>query len=108
MKKEFEVAYIPVGVGTFHLESAQKLMDGSAALLRSLADNVKVPAGSGLTFDYTVEKTGRSWRVQITGIGAHKLGSVFTLKTDGAEISASALSYAQNCRWRSSPLTVKM
>ena len=71
-------------------------------------DNVKVTAGSGVTFDYTVEKSGSSWRVQITGKGAHKLGSVFTLKTDGAEISASALSYAQNCRWRSSPLTVKM
>ncbi len=51
MKKEFEVAYIPVGVGTFHLESAQKLMDGSAALLRSLADNVKVPAEMLLTVD---------------------------------------------------------
>ncbi len=51
MKKRFEVAYIPVGVGTFHLESAQKLMDESAALLRSLSDNVKVPEQMLLTVE---------------------------------------------------------
>lgn len=60
-------------------------------------DDVDVITEEGVDVAYTVEKTGSSWRVQITGIGAHELGSVFTLKTEGAEISASALSYAQNC-----------
>ena len=60
-------------------------------------DNVTVTAEEGVSFAYTVEKTGSSWRVQITGIGAPELGSVFTLETEGAKISASALSYAQSC-----------
>ena len=41
--KKFQVAYIPVGVPTFHLESAQKEFDNSVALLNSLCDNVAVP-----------------------------------------------------------------
>ena len=41
--KRFQVAYVPVGVPTFHLESAQKEFDASIELLRSLSDNVVVP-----------------------------------------------------------------
>ena len=38
MKDKFEVAYVPIGVPTFHLESAQKEFDKSIALIRELTD----------------------------------------------------------------------
>lgn len=41
--KKFQVAYIPIGVPTFHLESAQKEFEESAALLRGLTEDVAVP-----------------------------------------------------------------
>ena len=41
--KKFQVAYIPIGVPTFHLESAGKEFEKSIALLQSLSDNVAVP-----------------------------------------------------------------
>ena len=40
---EFQVAYIPVGVPTFHLESAQKEFEKSIDLLKGLTDAVTVP-----------------------------------------------------------------
>ena len=49
--KKFQVAYIPVGVPTFHLESAQKEFDNSVALLNSLCDNVAVPGEMLLSID---------------------------------------------------------
>ncbi len=49
--KQFQVAYVPVGVPTFHLESAQKAFDGSAKLLRSLCGNVAVPGEMLLSLD---------------------------------------------------------
>ena len=49
--KTFQVAYIPVGVPTFHLESAGKLFEASAALLREYADNVAVPEEMLLSVD---------------------------------------------------------
>ena len=49
--KKFQVAYIPVGVPTFHLESAQKEFDNSVALLQSLCDNVAVPDEMLLSID---------------------------------------------------------
>ncbi len=49
--KKFQVAYIPVGVPTFHLESAQKEFDNSVALLQSLCDNVAVPSEMLLSID---------------------------------------------------------
>ena len=58
-------------------------------------DNVTVTAPEGTTFDYTVEQTRSGYRVKITGIGAHELGSAFTVKAAGATITASALSYVQ-------------
>lgn len=49
--KEFQVAYIPVGVPTFHLESAGKLFEESADLLRGFCNNVKVPSEMLLSID---------------------------------------------------------
>ena len=39
----FQVAYIPVGVPTFHLESAQKEFEKSIDLLKNLTDAVVTP-----------------------------------------------------------------
>ena len=41
--KKFQIAYIPVGVPTFHLESAGKLFEESRELIKSYCDNVMVP-----------------------------------------------------------------
>ncbi len=49
--KKFQIAYIPVGVPTFHLESAQKEFNNSVALLKSLCDNVAVPDEMLLSID---------------------------------------------------------
>ena len=43
MKKEFQIAYVPIGVPTFHLESAQKEFDKSVALIKSLTDACVFP-----------------------------------------------------------------
>lgn len=40
---QFQVAYVPIGVPTFHLESAQKEFEASAAMLRGLTDGCVVP-----------------------------------------------------------------
>ncbi len=40
---KFSVAYIPVGVPTFHLESAQKEFENSISLLKTLTDTVYYP-----------------------------------------------------------------
>ena len=39
----FQVAYIPIGVGTYHMESAQAQFEQSAAMLRSIAGEVACP-----------------------------------------------------------------
>lgn len=49
--KEFEVAYIPIGVPTFHLESAQIQFDQSVELLTSITTSVRVPETMLLTMD---------------------------------------------------------
>lgn len=49
--RKFQVAYIPIGVPTFHLESAQKEFDKSVTLLESLCDNVAVPKEMLLSLD---------------------------------------------------------
>ena len=51
MKKAFQAAYVPDGVPTFHLESAQKLFESSTALLRDLCENVAVPEEMLLSID---------------------------------------------------------
>ena len=49
--KEFQAAYFPIGVPTFHLESAGKLFDASAAMLRGLCPDVAVPREMLLSID---------------------------------------------------------
>lgn len=48
---DYQVAYIPIGVPTFHLESAQKLFDESVALLTKLGEDVVVPEEMLLSID---------------------------------------------------------
>ena len=43
MKDKFEVAYVPIGVPTFHLESAQKEFDKSIALIKELTEDGVFP-----------------------------------------------------------------
>jgi hypothetical protein len=40
--KPFECLYVPIGVSTFHLESAQKAFEDSIKLLKSIDENVVV------------------------------------------------------------------
>lgn len=49
--KKFQIAYLPIGVPTFHLESAQKAFDDSAELLRSFDADVRVPEEMLLSVD---------------------------------------------------------
>lgn len=49
--KNFQVAYFPIGVPTFHLESAEKEKNGSAELLKSLCENTAVPEELLLSID---------------------------------------------------------
>lgn len=46
-----DIIYLPIGVPTFHLESAQKEFEKSAALLKSIDENIKVPDEMLLTVD---------------------------------------------------------
>ena len=39
----FQVAYVPIGVGTFHLESAQDQFEKSIAMLKGLNADCTVP-----------------------------------------------------------------
>lgn len=43
MNHEFEVAYVPIGVPTFHLESAQAEFEKSCQLLKDIISEVKYP-----------------------------------------------------------------
>ena len=47
----FSAVYIPIGVPTFHLESAQALFEKSVSLLHSIDENVKVPEEMLLSID---------------------------------------------------------
>ena len=51
MKKEFQIAYVPIGVPTFHLESAKKEFDKSVALIKSLTDACVFPKEMLLSID---------------------------------------------------------
>lgn len=48
---DFQLAYVPIGVPTFHLESAQKEFEKSVALLNTLTDSVKSPSEMLLSVD---------------------------------------------------------
>lgn len=45
----FQAAYVPIGVGTFHLESAQAQFEQSVSMLRSLSEEVVCPEKMLLT-----------------------------------------------------------
>lgn len=45
----FQVAYVPIGVGTFHLESAQEQFDRSVEMLKGLSADCAVPEKMLLT-----------------------------------------------------------
>jgi len=49
--KNFEILYIPIGVPTFHLESAQKAFNDSIELLKSINPDVIVPGEMLLSID---------------------------------------------------------
>ena len=49
--KEFEVIYLPIGVPTFHLESAREQFHASCGMLKDLCDNVRVPDDLLLSLD---------------------------------------------------------
>ncbi len=49
--KKFQAVYVPVGVPTFHLESAQKMYDGSCALLRKTDKDFVCPDEMLLSID---------------------------------------------------------
>lgn len=51
----FQVAYVPIGVPTFELVSAQKEFDKSVELLSALAENVAVPKEMLLSIDLLTE-----------------------------------------------------
>ena len=51
MKKNYEVAYIPIGVGTFHMPTANDQFDKSKKLLKKLYKNTKVPKELILNID---------------------------------------------------------
>ncbi|TXT17638.1 MAG: fucose isomerase [Erysipelotrichaceae bacterium] len=40
--KPFECLYVPIGVSTFHLESAQKAYEDSISLLKSIDETITV------------------------------------------------------------------
>jgi L-fucose isomerase-like protein len=49
--KNFNVVYVPIGVPTFHLESAKKLFDKSVKLLKDILPSVIVPDEMLLSID---------------------------------------------------------
>ena len=49
--KQFQIAYVPIGVPTFHLESAQKEFGKSIDLLKGLCDNTQNPEEMLLSID---------------------------------------------------------
>ena len=48
---KFECAYIPIGVPTFHLESAQKEFENSISMLKSVCEDIKYPEEMLLSID---------------------------------------------------------
>jgi len=48
---DFQVAYIPVGVPTFHQESTRDLFDKSVSMIKSLSDDGAFPEGPLLSLD---------------------------------------------------------
>jgi hypothetical protein len=51
MKKKFEVVYLPIGVPTFHLESAEEQFQASRRMLRKICRQVEAPNNMLLSLD---------------------------------------------------------
>lgn len=51
MSKKFQVAYVPIGVGTFHLESAQKEFEKSCKLISDCVKDAALPKEMLLSID---------------------------------------------------------
>lgn len=49
--KDFEAAYVPIGVGTFHMPSADAAFAASKKMLKGICDKVAVPDEKLLTID---------------------------------------------------------
>lgn len=49
--KQFQVAFIPIGVPTFHLESAQEQFEQSIGMIRAITEQAVVPEKMLLTID---------------------------------------------------------
>ncbi len=49
--REFQCAYVPIGVPTFHLESAKEQFSASINMLKGITDDVAVPNEMLLTID---------------------------------------------------------
>ena len=49
--KKFEAAYVPIGVGTFHMESAQAEFEKTKSLLKEVCSGIRVPDEILLTLD---------------------------------------------------------
>ena len=52
---KLEIAYFPIGVGTFHLESAGEEFKKSVSLLKSIDSEIKVPSDMLLSIDKLLE-----------------------------------------------------
>ena len=51
----FNCVYLPIGVGTFHLETAQAEFEKSVTMLKSVDENIKVPSEMLLSVDKLVD-----------------------------------------------------
>ena len=73
--KRFEAAYLPIGVPTFHLESAQKAFEDSISLLKSLSEDVTVPEEMLLSIDklqsFFSAQLAKFFCIHVWNINAH-------------------------------------
>ncbi|MCR5795116.1 MAG: hypothetical protein K6G61_07220 [Solobacterium sp.] len=51
MDKKFQAVYVPIGVGTFHMPSAQAMFDASSQLLKSICEDTVIPGEMLLNTD---------------------------------------------------------
>ena len=81
---------------TLDTETALNIYLTPAEGITLTKENVSV-AATGAYVEYAVEPVGSRYRVRITGIGAHELGTKITITAGTSTVTASALSYVQKC-----------
>ena len=81
---------------TLDTETALNIFLTPAEGITLTKENVSV-AATGAYVEYAVEPAGSRYRVRITGIGAHELGTKITITAGTSTVTASALSYVQKC-----------